>query len=98
MQSGTPLGAAGLRDQAAAPLGTGADLDAALSGNVRRCQRCVIRRPNSIRGVASIRIQDMLSGETRDLRPGDRTTNRIDACFPTGYGPIHLEKRSSNGG
>jgi cysteinyl-tRNA synthetase len=50
----------------------------------------VNRRPNSIRGVAGIRIQDTLSGETRELRPGDRGDVGIYACGPTVYGRIHI--------
>jgi cysteinyl-tRNA synthetase len=50
----------------------------------------VIPRPNSIRGVASIRIQDTLSGETRDLEPRDGGEVGIYACGPTVYGRIHI--------
>jgi len=40
--------------------------------------------------MASIRIQDTLSGETRDLKPGDRGEVGIYACGPTVYGRIHI--------
>jgi cysteinyl-tRNA synthetase len=40
--------------------------------------------------VAAIRIQDTLSGETRDLRAGDRGEVGIYACGPTVYGRIHI--------
>jgi cysteinyl-tRNA synthetase len=40
--------------------------------------------------VSPIRIQDTLSGETRDLRPDDRGEVGIYACGPTVYGRIHI--------
>jgi cysteinyl-tRNA synthetase len=40
--------------------------------------------------VAGIRIQDTLSGETRELQPGDRGDVGIYACGPTVYGRIHI--------
>jgi cysteinyl-tRNA synthetase len=40
--------------------------------------------------VASIRIQDTLSGETRDLEPPERGEVGIYACGPTVYGRIHI--------
>jgi cysteinyl-tRNA synthetase len=50
----------------------------------------VIRRPNSIRGVPGIRIQDTLRGETRELQPRDGREVGIYACGPTVYGRIHI--------
>ena len=47
-------------------------------------------RANSIRGVADIRIQDTLSGETRELEPRDGGQVGIYACGPTVYGRIHI--------
>jgi cysteinyl-tRNA synthetase len=49
----------------------------------------VIPRPNSIRGMAEIRIRDTLSGEERDLEPR-RGEVGIYACGPTVYGRIHI--------
>ncbi len=40
--------------------------------------------------MASIRIQDTLSGETRDLEPGAGGQVGIYACGPTVYGRIHI--------
>jgi cysteinyl-tRNA synthetase len=40
--------------------------------------------------VSPIRIQDTLTGEERDLRPGDRGQVGIYACGPTVYGRIHI--------
>jgi cysteinyl-tRNA synthetase len=40
--------------------------------------------------VTAIRIQDTLSGETRELGPGDRGEVGIYACGPTVYGRIHI--------
>jgi cysteinyl-tRNA synthetase len=40
--------------------------------------------------MADIRIQDTLSGKTRDLEPGDRGEVGIYACGPTVYGRIHI--------
>jgi cysteinyl-tRNA synthetase len=40
--------------------------------------------------VSAIRIQDTLSGETRDLPSGDRGEVGIYACGPTVYGRIHI--------
>jgi cysteinyl-tRNA synthetase len=40
--------------------------------------------------VAGIRIQDTLSGETRELEPSDRGQVGIYACGPTVYGRIHI--------
>jgi len=40
--------------------------------------------------VAGIRIQDTLSGEIRELRPGNRGDVGIYACGPTVYGRIHI--------
>jgi hypothetical protein len=40
--------------------------------------------------VSPIRIQDTLSGETRDLRPDGRGEVGIYACGPTVYGRIHI--------
>jgi cysteinyl-tRNA synthetase len=40
--------------------------------------------------VTAIRIQDTLSGETRELRPGSRGDVGIYACGPTVYGRIHI--------
>jgi cysteinyl-tRNA synthetase len=40
--------------------------------------------------VSPIRIQDTLSGETRDLWPDDRGEVGIYACGPTVYGRIHI--------
>jgi cysteinyl-tRNA synthetase len=40
--------------------------------------------------VSPIRIQDTLSGETRDLGPDDRGEVGIYACGPTVYGRIHI--------
>jgi cysteinyl-tRNA synthetase len=40
--------------------------------------------------VSPIRIQDTLSGETRELRPNDRGQVGIYACGPTVYGRIHI--------
>ncbi len=48
------------------------------------------RRPNSIRGVADIRIQDTLSGTVRELEPRDGGEVGIYACGPTVYGRIHI--------
>ena len=45
---------------------------------------------NSIRAVSAIRIQDTLSGETRELHPGKRGDVGIYACGPTVYGRIHI--------
>jgi cysteinyl-tRNA synthetase len=50
----------------------------------------VIPRPNSIRIVAAIRIQDTLSGKTRELEPRDGRDVGIYACGPTVYGRIHI--------
>jgi cysteinyl-tRNA synthetase len=50
----------------------------------------VIRRPNSIRVVPGIRIQDTLRGETRELQPRDGREVGIYACGPTVYGRIHI--------
>src|SRR4051795_3470137 len=47
---------------------------------------CVIRRTNSIRRVAEIRIQDTLSGETRTLEPRESREDGIYPCRPTGDG------------
>jgi cysteinyl-tRNA synthetase len=46
--------------------------------------------PNSIRALAAIRIQDTLSGKTRDLEPRDGGEVGIYACGPTVYGRIHI--------
>jgi cysteinyl-tRNA synthetase len=40
--------------------------------------------------VSAIRIRDTLSGETRDLRAGERGEVGIYACGPTVYGRIHI--------
>jgi cysteinyl-tRNA synthetase len=40
--------------------------------------------------VSPIRIQDTLTGEERDLRPGERGEVGIYACGPTVYGRIHI--------
>ncbi|MDX6607933.1 MAG: cysteinyl-tRNA synthetase [Solirubrobacterales bacterium] len=40
--------------------------------------------------MADIRIQDTLSGQTRELEPGDRGQVGIYACGPTVYGRIHI--------
>jgi cysteinyl-tRNA synthetase len=40
--------------------------------------------------VAAIRIQDTLSGETRELESGNRDQVGIYACGPTVYGRIHI--------
>jgi cysteinyl-tRNA synthetase len=40
--------------------------------------------------LTGIRIQDTLSGETRELRPGSRGDVGIYACGPTVYGRIHI--------
>jgi cysteinyl-tRNA synthetase len=40
--------------------------------------------------VADIRIQDTLTGETRELEPGSRGQVGIYACGPTVYGRIHI--------
>jgi cysteinyl-tRNA synthetase len=40
--------------------------------------------------MASIRVQDTLSGETRDLEPGAGGQVGIYACGPTVYGRIHI--------
>jgi cysteinyl-tRNA synthetase len=40
--------------------------------------------------MAPVRIQDTLSGETRELQPGDRGEVGIYACGPTVYGRIHI--------
>jgi cysteinyl-tRNA synthetase len=40
--------------------------------------------------VAEIRIQDTLSGQTRELRANDRGEIGIYACGPTVYGRIHI--------
>ena len=40
--------------------------------------------------VAEIRIQDTLSGEERELEPGDGREVGIYACGPTVYGRIHI--------
>jgi cysteinyl-tRNA synthetase len=40
--------------------------------------------------VSPIRIQDTLSGKTRDLHPGERGEVGIYACGPTVYGRIHI--------
>jgi cysteinyl-tRNA synthetase len=40
--------------------------------------------------VSPIRIQDTLSGQTRDLQPDDRGEVGIYACGPTVYGRIHI--------
>jgi cysteinyl-tRNA synthetase len=40
--------------------------------------------------VAGIRIQDTLTGKTRDLEPRDRGEVGIYACGPTVYGRIHI--------
>jgi cysteinyl-tRNA synthetase len=45
---------------------------------------------NSIRPVGAIRIQDTLSGETRELHANDRGQVGIYACGPTVYGRIHI--------
>jgi cysteinyl-tRNA synthetase len=50
----------------------------------------VIPRPNSIRRVADIHIQDTLSGESRELQPTERGEIGIYACGPTVYGRIHI--------
>ena len=47
-------------------------------------------RPNSIRGVAGIRIHDTLSGGTLELEPSERGRVGIYACGPTVYGRIHI--------
>ena len=49
-----------------------------------------VRSANSIRAVSPIRIQDTLSGETRDLHPTDRGEVGIYACGPTVYGRVHI--------
>jgi len=40
--------------------------------------------------MAGIRIQDTLTGETRDLEPGDSGQVGVYACGPTVYGRIHI--------
>jgi cysteinyl-tRNA synthetase len=40
--------------------------------------------------VADVRIQDTLSGQTRELEPRDRGQVGIYACGPTVYGRIHI--------
>jgi cysteinyl-tRNA synthetase len=50
----------------------------------------VLRRANSIRPVADVRIQDTLSGEVRELAPGADGVVGIYACGPTVYGRIHI--------
>jgi cysteinyl-tRNA synthetase len=40
--------------------------------------------------VSPIRIQDTLTGEERDLRPGENGEVGIYACGPTVYGRIHI--------
>ncbi|HEY3192695.1 MAG TPA: cysteine--tRNA ligase [Solirubrobacterales bacterium] len=40
--------------------------------------------------MADIRIQDTLTGETRELEPGSRGQVGIYACGPTVYGRIHI--------
>jgi cysteinyl-tRNA synthetase len=40
--------------------------------------------------VPAIRIQDTLSGQTRELKPNDRGQVGIYACGPTVYGRIHI--------
>ncbi|HEY6637898.1 MAG TPA: cysteine--tRNA ligase [Solirubrobacterales bacterium] len=40
--------------------------------------------------MSPIRIQDTLTGEERDLRPGERGEVGIYACGPTVYGRIHI--------
>jgi cysteinyl-tRNA synthetase len=40
--------------------------------------------------VSPVRIQDTLSGETRDLHAGERGQVGIYACGPTVYGRIHI--------
>ena len=40
--------------------------------------------------MSPIRIQDTLSGKTRDLHPGERGEVGIYACGPTVYGRIHI--------
>jgi cysteinyl-tRNA synthetase len=40
--------------------------------------------------VATIRIQDTLSGETRELQPREPGKVGIYACGPTVYGRIHI--------
>jgi cysteinyl-tRNA synthetase len=40
--------------------------------------------------VSAIRIQDTLSGQTRELGPGSRGAVGIYACGPTVYGRIHI--------
>jgi cysteinyl-tRNA synthetase len=47
-------------------------------------------RPIRVRGVAGIRIQDTLSGETRELEPRQSGEVGIYACGPTVYGRIHI--------
>jgi cysteinyl-tRNA synthetase len=50
----------------------------------------VLVSANSIRAVSEIRIRDTLSGETRQLRAGERGEVGIYACGPTVYGRIHI--------
>jgi cysteinyl-tRNA synthetase len=50
----------------------------------------VLLRPNSIRVVPDIRIQDTLTGETRELGAAAEGQIGIYACGPTVYGRIHI--------
>jgi cysteinyl-tRNA synthetase len=50
----------------------------------------VLVSANSIRAVSEIRIGDTLSGDTRQLRTGERGEVGIYACGPTVYGRIHI--------
>jgi cysteinyl-tRNA synthetase len=50
----------------------------------------VIPLANSIRGVPGIRIQDTLSGRTRELESREPGRVGIYACGPTVYGRIHI--------
>jgi cysteinyl-tRNA synthetase len=45
---------------------------------------------NRVRAVSPIRIQDTLTGEERDLLPGEGGEVGIYACGPTVYGRIHI--------